>query len=148
MSKHTPDKRLLLVWRINLVVLSIPFAFAIALLLKVGTFWWYLLSAVWVVLFLSCYLVYLPLFWKSIAYSMKENQIRVNSGVFLRRRRSMDLSSVQYLTLSQAPVSRLFGLASLIFSAPGGRLYLPGFPLDTARRLFEALSHPDEEAAL
>lgn len=141
MMMHKPDYRILRVWRINLVILSLIPAFAIALL-ETGSLPWSLLTGAWALLFLLVYLVYLPLYYNSVSFSMEDGRISLRSGVFYKKRRWMDLDKVQHYAIVRGPVSRLFGLATLVFTAAGGRLTMPGFRLEYAGRLLDALSSP------
>lgn len=55
----------------------------------------------------------LVLYWRKFEYRVGESEIRIDSGIFSRTHRSIPFDRVHDVDISQGPVARLLGLASL-----------------------------------
>ena len=121
-----PERAVLTIWRIVLVLIALVPAFLVSLFFAVGGRWWTLFTVLWVAAFLFFYLFYLPLRFRNLTFHMLQDSIEVHSGVFYKRVRFMPLNSIQYAGLVISPLSLGFGLATLVVTAAGGRLSFPG----------------------
>ncbi|MDR2909160.1 MAG: PH domain-containing protein [Oscillospiraceae bacterium] len=131
----TPQPRILTVWRASLVGAAFVPAFLSSLIFSPGEPGWWAASALWLTLFLLCYLWYLPSRFKRLSLAVEEDRFIQTGGVFLRISRTAPFGSVQFLRLSSSPIHRYFGLSSLIIVAPGGRILMPGLRAEEAERL-------------
>lgn len=122
-------------WRTRLLL----FCFPIALLdgffyfLHPALFW--VIFALWAVLFLTLYGLYFPMLYRSLNYQITSRHIRLRQGALFRRENMIYMENIQYLTLSQTPLQRLFGLATLHITAAGGSLRLAGLEEDTVQTI-------------
>lgn len=93
----------------------------------------------WIALYMVLYVIYLPLRYRNLSFSLTDTYIVLHSGVIYHRVRSIPLQNIQYTTLYRNPFDRLFGLCSLVVTAAGGRITLPGLRLSDAQRLSAVL---------
>ena len=124
--QHYPHKNLLKLRRAILSSLAAPVAFLISLLLPLFSKAWLLAAAVWLAAYLLAYFMYLPTQLKITSLHLSDREITLRTGVFSRRLQVLTLRGVQYVSLWQNPLERLFGLRSLHIIAPGGALRFPG----------------------
>ncbi len=68
--------------------------------------------------------IILPLWFRSVCYTVTQDEIIIKSGVLLRRTVYVKISAVQYLTAVKGPLSGHINLNFLLINAYGGRLYL------------------------
>ena len=66
----------------------------------------------------------LPLYFRNTAYFLSGTTVRKQSGIFILRRQTMQLSAVQYTTAVNGPFSGAAGLNFLVLNAFGGRMLL------------------------
>lgn len=138
MSRIKPQPGVLTIWRIAAALAMVAPAFLSALLTQGSV--WIGLSAVWITVFLLLYLVYLPLRYEKLHFTVEETQITLYSGVLYTRVRAMPLHSIQFTAVRRNPLEALFGLCSLEVTAAGGQLVLPGLRLRDAEALSRVLS--------
>jgi len=67
---------------------------------------------------------YLPLFLKSVRYSITDTEIIKSSGVIIRVHQSVQYSSIQYVNVITTPFSQYTGLNFIICFVYGGKLRL------------------------
>lgn len=139
MNRITPQPQILICWRTWLALFMILPAFLNALFFpSYGGIWW-ICTALWVSLFLTGYLFYLPIRYRKLAFVIAGNQMSVYSGVFYTREKSIPLDHIQFTVISRNPLERLFGLSTLVAVAAGGRVVLPGLRLQDATSLADIL---------
>lgn len=68
--------------------------------------------------------IYLPLYFKNLAYFISNDRIRRVSGVFFKAERVMRIEAVQYITTVTMPVLKWAGMNFIIINAFGGRTIL------------------------
>lgn len=142
--KHVSPKALLL-WRIRLCAAALLLSFLTSLTLAVFSLPWWVCSGALAAAFLFFYCFYYPIKYKKLTYAAGRGILVLHGGVFYRRRRSIALSNIQYLSLFETPLSRLLGLGDLIVHAAGGTLYLPGLDKQTFALLEKVLSPGEGE---
>ena len=59
------------------------------------------------------------LYWRRFCFRVGANEIRIDSGIISRNHRSIPFDRVQDVDISQGPVARLLGLASVKFETGG-----------------------------
>jgi membrane protein YdbS with pleckstrin-like domain len=137
---NKPSPKTLAVWRVRLTLLAFVPAFALSLRYNAGSIAWRWVAGVFVLAFAGVYLFYLPARLKSLSYGLKAGMLVVNRGVFSKKTLALPLGAVQTVTLSAEPVCHAFGLASVIVSAAGVRVSVPGLPLEKAKILAKDLA--------
>jgi putative membrane protein len=94
-----------------------------------------------VVALLAVTAVSLVLYWRRFEYRVGDSEIRIDSGIFSRTHRSIPFDRVQDVDITQGPVARLLGLATVKFEtgASAGREegVLQAVSLDRAEALRE-----------
>jgi membrane protein YdbS with pleckstrin-like domain len=103
-----------------------------------------ILTAAWVLLFLLLYLVWLPLYYRSIRFRVGERAVLLRSGVLLRKTAVMPVAAIQFTGLRALPGERILGLCTLQLVAAGARLRLPGLPRGEAEGLAARLANTGE----
>lgn len=145
MGQIKPQKNILTVWRIWLVIGTFPFALLNSLLFPTHSKVWICTTAAWVVLFLLGYLYYLPTRYRKLSFAIHEEQVVLYSGVLYTRVRTLPVHNIQYTTILRTPLDHPFGLCSLALVAPGGRITLPGLRLQDAKTLSSLLNNKHQE---
>lgn len=139
MTQRKPQQKILTCWRIQLAIgMFIP-AFLNALLFPFAQRTWIWLTCGWLAVFFALYLFYLPARYRHLSFSITGTRIIRTSGVFSPRTRSLPLQNVQFTVVTRGPLQRLFGLATLMVAAAGGRITLPGLIFEDAQALAEIL---------
>jgi putative membrane protein len=77
--------------------------------------------------------------WRRTRYALDGDRLLVRTGWWRRRAIVLPISKIQSVDLSEDPIGRLFGTASLQFGVAGGGLYpgheVPALARETARQL-------------
>lgn len=106
--------------------------------LGIGFGLWILTVSVWAVLsvlILARAWFWPPLAWKYAAYAVSSRGLRVRRGVLVRSIASVPKSRVQHTDVSQGPLQRHFGIATLTVHTAGTQyaaVPVPGLPHQTA----------------
>lgn len=76
--------------------------------------------------------------YRSWGYRASEDELHVKSGLWVRGRTAVPYGRVQHIDLSQGPVERRYGVATLTLHTAGTRnsaVSLPGLDLEEAERM-------------
>ncbi|MBQ4100801.1 MAG: PH domain-containing protein [Oscillospiraceae bacterium] len=117
---------LLKIWRARLVLVTFLFALLVSLIFNFFTLVWNILTIFWIVLFISLYSFYLPALYSSLKYSILDNTFCVKFGVFFNRNKYIYINNIQYVMSVASPLSRYYGLCSLLVVGAGGVISLYG----------------------
>lgn len=94
------------------------------------------------------------LYWRKFSFRVGSNEIRIDSGIISRTHRSIPFDRVQDVDISQGPVARLLGLATVKFetggaSGAGDEAVLQAIALDRAEDIRTLVrSHRSPQAAV
>lgn len=143
MLKLKPQPKILTIWRFFLVLFACIPAFGVSLVFPLGSKKWTAWSIVWILLFLLVYLVYLPMYYKRVDFIVNKELLTVRRGVIHYKVYSLPIAHIQYATMVENPLDRMFGLASLRVIAPGGSLYMQGLKKTDAQKLADRFSEKD-----
>lgn len=127
MAGTKPKLKLLTAWRQYLVIFSSLPAFLITLLFWNRKTVLVTLLAVWFIVFMLLYLVYLPARYKKTSFILKDESLIKTSGVFYYSSYCVPLKNIQYVTVLSSPVMKFNGLSSVAVVSAGGRVIIPGF---------------------
>ena len=79
-----------------------------------------------IILLVTAYVIFLliilPLWYRSVSYTLSEEGIPIQSGIFFKNITYVKMSSVQYTTAISMPFSKYTSFNFLLISAYGGRL--------------------------
>lgn len=134
-----PQPQILAIWRITLTLVTIIPAFLVSLFLRNGSGAWAVSIGVLTLAYLLTFLVYLPLLYKKMSYSVSGERIIYITGVFYTRIVSAPVSGVQYISVLQSVFEKMFGLASVIATLAGGRIVISGLKLADAESIAKLL---------
>ncbi len=84
-------------------------------------------------------------FWR---YEIKDDEIDILRGIFIKRRTLIPMVRVQHVDTEQGPVMRYYGLATLCISTAATNHRIPALPAQTAAALrgeISALAKVSEE---
>ncbi|MCL2035597.1 MAG: PH domain-containing protein [Oscillospiraceae bacterium] len=137
---NKPQPQIVAVWRVQLFTAAFLSELLMSVILGVGGASWIILTSLIAIVFLAAYLVYFPLLYRQISFRIKEEKIIYTTGVFLGREKAVPLAAVQFVAVSQSILGRVFGLSSVIITAAGGRILIPGLKTSDAKALAEALN--------
>lgn len=146
MQAGKPQPRALTIWRIYLSLGMFVPAFLGALLLREPGALRVWLGIGWLVAYLAAYAVYLPLCYERFNFRLEGDELKLESGVFYCRERTIPLGNIQYVTLRTGPAERVFGLRTLVIVLAGGRATIPGLLPRQGEQLARALSREAGES--
>lgn len=63
--------------------------------------------------------IWIPAFYRSLEYSIDEDAVRCNSGVFWKRRVTVPYSKITNVDVMQGPVQRMYGVGSVHVQTAG-----------------------------
>ncbi|MEG1869571.1 MAG: PH domain-containing protein [Oscillospiraceae bacterium] len=122
---YKASKNAIILWKIRLLVLGIIPAFFVALFLKFGSDMFWIATTTWISIFLILAYIYYPIWYKNFSCTIKDDNLAVNSGIFFRTCRSINIRNVQYAVLMQTPLQRILKLATVVIFVAGGAMFLP-----------------------
>lgn len=119
----------------NLVAIAIGLTTAGALALLVLAMWWF----------------WPALVWKHLTYRVAPDMLIIRRGVLWRTETRVPRSRIQHTDVSEGPLERGLGLATLVVHTAGTRFAtvdLPGLTSSTAQELRDALLGATDDDAL
>lgn len=138
MEKISP--KAIKVWRISEAIVA-----AVALLLALGAFilslfvwdwlpWWISLIIFGFFLYICIFQVWLfpALKYKHYRYEVLEDEIKIHSGIWIKRRLSVPLFRVQNIDTHVGPLMRRFGLKSITLRTSAEKIVIPELEADRA----------------
>lgn len=87
---------------------------------------------------------YLPLFLKSIHYTVTDTEIIKSSGVVMRLHQSVRYASIQYVNVITTPFSQYTGLNFIICFVYGGQLRLLFLNHSDAKEILDMVEQKGE----
>ena len=142
MVDFSPHRRILTIWRMVAAAFALAAAFAVALLFGQHPLLFRLTTGLWVVVFLGFFVIYCPIKYNRLKYSVGNGQVLLRGGVLYRRVKAIPLSNIQFTAAFASPLHRLFGLCTVALAAAGGSLFLTGLTREDAARLEKLLCVP------
>jgi uncharacterized protein len=70
--------------------------------------------------------------WKRFRYAIREQEIDLLYGLFIRKRVLIPMVKVQHVDTKQGPILRRYGLATVTFSTAAGSHFIPALRESTA----------------
>lgn len=143
MKNYLPDKNCLVTLRIIITFISMILLIAVR----------YFITAKILVILISTIIgagaffimfAYLPLFIKSVRYTVTENEIIKSSGVVMKFHQSVHYSSIQYTNIITTPFSQYTGLNFIICFVYGGQLRLMFLNHKDAREILNFMESREE----
>jgi uncharacterized protein len=134
-------------WIAAAVLAAIAMPVSLVLAIVMGMTWWSVSMIVAVVLgtlvFLTWWLIaWPPVSYRFVSYRVDADGLEIRSGVYFRSVTTVPKSRVQHTDVSQGPLQRKFGLATLTVHTAGtenAQVQLPGLPHDVALRIRDHL---------
>jgi len=77
-----------------------------------------LILAGWLLLTLP-YTLYIPAFYRSLEYTIEDDEIRANKGVFWKKRVAMPYAKITNIDITQGPVQRMFNIGNIHVQTAG-----------------------------
>lgn len=115
---------------------SIVFIVGIVVAVLVPSGWWIpLLVTAVVVLLAGVSSALKKLEVRNIAYQVREHDLSYRSGILVKTVETVPFVRVQHAKISQGPIQRRFGLATLEVNSAGPDLYIHGLGADDAEKL-------------
>lgn len=91
-----PHRRILTIWRMVAAAFALAAAFAVALLFGQHPLLFRLTTGLWVVVFLGFFVIYCPIKYNRLKYSVGNGQVLLRGGVLYRRVKAIPLSNIQF----------------------------------------------------
>ena len=128
-----------------LAVIAVPISIMLAIAIAT-TFWavsMIVASVFGFLIFLTWWLVaWPPVSYRYVSYRVDADGLEIRSGVYFRSVTTVPKSRVQHTDVSQGPLQRKYGLATLTAHTAGtehAEVQLPGLPHDVALRIRDHL---------
>ncbi|MDE5771203.1 MAG: PH domain-containing protein [Ruminococcus sp.] len=123
MKNYLPDKNCLITLRIIITFLSFILIIAVRYFITVKILVILISTIIGAAAFFIMF-AYLPLFIKSVRYTVTETEIIKSSGVIMRFHQSVHYSSIQYTNIITTPFSQYTGLNFIVCFVYGGQIRL------------------------
>ena len=136
------DRRALLLWRMRLSLGVLICPFIIALFFPAAPIWEAVLTILWIVFYLFMFLIYYPVKYAKLRYTVTDANLVIHCGVFYNRVKAMQLQNIQHVSTGATPLARALGLCSVQVWGAGGVLYLPGLKRQVGAALCGRLTRP------
>lgn len=114
-----PDKNVLLLWQIRLLLMWIPVCFLCGVLSFLRSVFFLVPAVLLLLSYLAISLVYLPACLHRISFVFSSKRAEYRAGLIFRREILLELSHVFSITQSQTPLQKYFRLYTAILYPPG-----------------------------
>jgi uncharacterized protein len=142
METHHVDPKTVGVWRWHAALTSLLVALPLFVVSLRAPAIWLLLPLAYIVVAIYCIWVLPPAHYEALEFAVDEHGITIQRGIFWRSRIALPRIRVQHSDVSQGPLQRRFGVATLKLYTAGSRytkIELPGLAHDDALALRDAL---------
>jgi membrane protein YdbS with pleckstrin-like domain len=143
MKTRQVDPNVVPVWRgcglFFVLVLSLPW---VGFALATGMYAVVPILVAYFAVAIVCLWLLPPAYYRALRYGVDEHGITIQKGIVWRSRIALPRVRVQHSDVSQGPLQRHYGVATLKLYTAGSRymkVELPGLPLDVAIELRDAL---------
>lgn len=114
-----PEKEQRIMWFIDwAITFVIGLTVWIVLLLLVDTVTFSLCLVGWLIL-ASLFLLWIPAFYKSLEYVIDSDSVKMNKGVFWKKRVTVPFTKITNLDVTQGPVQRAFDIGTIHVQTAG-----------------------------
>ncbi len=144
MKNYLPDKNCLMTLRVLITLISFILLIAVRYFITVKILVILISTIIGAAAFFIMF-AYLPLFIKSIHYTVTETEIIKSSGVIMRFHQSVHYSSIQYTNIITTPFSQYTGLNFIVCFVYGGQLRLLFLNHKDAREILKLLEREEKE---
>lgn len=133
MEKKRLSKKSISFWRWRITLSAIVISFLLGVLYYFFHLIAMILSAIFVMLYLTLIIVYFPLLYKSSYYMIEQRHIIIERGIIYKRVIKISIPRIQYVETITGPLQRIFKLNSIILHTAGSQKIIG--PLDTSESL-------------
>ena len=138
----------LIFWELLAAVLfAVLFAVPL-LLLRPGTWLWYLILWVLGAAYVLCAFLYVPLYYLSVEYGVNDRALVYRKGVIFPNTQVLYRDRIAFVTVYKNPLTPLLQISTLMVSAAGGNIRILFLNADRADQLAAQLSREGAEAFL
>ena len=152
MEMQQVDPNTVKVWRWQALLSACMFALPmIGVMLRAPELMSVLLPIAYVAIALCCIWFLPPAHYRSLAFGIDEQGIQIERGIFWRSRTALPRVRIQHSDVSQGPLQRRFGIATLKLYTAGSRytkIELPGLTHGDALTLRDALLARESESGV
>ena len=99
----------------------------------------FLILAIPVLLQLINVLIYPPIEYRQWAYLITNDRIEIKKGIFFHSTSVVPISRIQHVTVTEGPIARIFGLATVTINTAGGSFRIEGLSKATANTICDNL---------
>lgn len=135
MQLKKPDPRVLTVWRLRLIPAAALLLYLSIRLLALPYLVWWVFTGLWLSAVLLLALVYFPLKYRRLSYTVNSRTLIVHTGGVSSRIKAVPFHAVQYASILTTPLMRQFGICSLVFYMAGSHITIPGLTMKDAEVL-------------
>ena len=136
MKNYLPDKSCLFTLRILISAVAVVLIIAVKYFFTVDLLVMLISTIICAGAFFLMF-AYLPMFLKSISYTVTGTEISCSSGVIMKTHQSVRYSSIQYTNVITTPFSQYTGLNFIICFVYGGKIKLLFLNHSDAKEILE-----------
>lgn len=125
---------------IRAFIIAFIFAMVVALFVPKKSVLFLLLTGFWAISFVVYVCFYLPVRQTNMFFSITQNVFCLNSGVLIYTTKTIYLERIQYVATKASPLEKMFGLATLIIYAPGGKIVVSSIEKIEASKIVQTLT--------
>ena len=119
-EEFKPDKDLKKVYYIYAIIIMVVSCFSWSISLIFFTYWWIsLFINIPVISVFILILIWIPMYYNSISYKVDDEDVEYNRGVWFKNIGIVPYSKITNIDISQGPVARHYGFASLKIQTAG-----------------------------
>ena len=126
MKNFTPDKKGLYLQQIVAVFLFVAAIIIViisSVLLQMLFLLWYIIP-LFIVIYVYIAVYYLNKLFKSIKYTINDDKITTEKGLFIIKRRTLMKNKIIFSKLTYSPLAYFFNLKNIVYIAPGVKVKL------------------------
>ena len=122
MKIYTADKNCLNILRVSVIVLTFVLIVLCGEVLSFIPIIMIVLSVIFAVVGFFTAIVYLPVYFRKLSYTISDNKIIKKSGFFFYKTQMMQIKTIQFSTTVSTPFSKITGLNFIFLYAYGGMM--------------------------
>ena len=132
---YQPGEKSISLWRVRAFLLALIPSVVCGVVWEFGSPPYLAATVVWLAVLLGALYLYIPLWNRSCRYQLEKDRVIAQTGVLYRQVRTIGRENIQYASVVQTLLQRVFGVATVVLHAPGGRTMLWDIELKEAMEL-------------
>lgn len=132
---YKPAEASIALWRVRAFIIAVIPSFLCGVFWEFNSPSYWIGTASWLLVLAGVLYLYIPLWYRSCKYLLEEEKVSVYVGVLFRKERIIGRASIQYASVYQTLLQRIFKVATVELHAAGGRVFLQNLEQETALQI-------------